>query len=108
MNFHIIIFGLFLDVIEFVDKSSYANRTYQHIGVIGKFWHSILCMPRVEIQIRHHIRRRAYPRALDDGYVAPGYKEGDVSGFSYGYDLAGRAQGISAIGRGVLPYRMPL
>src|SRR6218665_2663166 len=55
MNFHIIVFGPFLDAIKFVDKSSYARRTYQQIGIICKFGHDILFMPRVEVRCRHHI-----------------------------------------------------
>src|SRR6218665_393349 len=55
MNSHVIVFGPFFDVIKFVDKSSYARRTYQQTGIICKFGHGILFMPSVEVQCRHHI-----------------------------------------------------
>src|SRR6218665_1687252 len=73
-------FGQLLDVFIFVVECFYTRGAHQQMRIVGEFGQGILSVPGVEVRGRHHIRRRTYLRALDDGRVDPGYEGGYFGG----------------------------
>src|SRR6218665_399150 len=49
VDFHVISFSPFLDVIVFIRDRSYAPRTHQQIGVVGKLCNLVLPVLRMEV-----------------------------------------------------------